>query len=65
MRSEVGHFLGVDHLPSPAIMMAQQTANWPQELTDADLNALHDRYGEVAQPAYRDLTSAEPRPATH
>lgn len=45
---EVGHFLGVDHLPAPAIM-APQTSECPQELTPADREALFLRYGQRVQ----------------
>lgn len=44
---ETGHFLGVGHLPLPAIMAAK-TANCPIELTAADRAALRDRYGARA-----------------
>lgn len=40
---EVGHVLGVPHLPPPAVM-APVLTSCPQELTDADLRALADLY---------------------
>ncbi len=43
---EVGHFLGLDHLPAPAVM-APQTSSCPQQLTAADRDALNERYGTV------------------
>jgi hypothetical protein len=46
---EAGHFLGLDHLPAPAVMAAE-TSTCPTELTDADLAALRARYGERARP---------------
>ena len=47
---ETGHFLGLTHLPSPAIMEAE-TSSCHTELTQADLDALRARYGARAQPA--------------
>lgn len=44
---EAGHFLGVPHLESPAVM-APATSECPQELTDADREALHELYGDAA-----------------
>ena len=44
---EVGHLLGLQHLPPPAIMAAQ-TSGCPTELTPADRQALRDRYGARA-----------------
>ena len=44
---EVGHFLGLSHLPAPAIMAAQ-TSGCPTELTDADRASLRERYGARA-----------------
>ncbi len=41
---ETGHFLGLEHLPAPAVMAAE-TSSCPQELTPADRAALVDRYG--------------------
>lgn len=41
---EVGHFLGVGHLPAPAIMAAR-TTGCPAELTEADRQSLSERYG--------------------
>jgi hypothetical protein len=46
---EAGHFLGLDHLPAPAVMAAE-TSTCPTELTDADLTALRARYGLRAHP---------------
>lgn len=46
---EVGHFLGLEHLPPPAVMAAE-TSTCIEELTDADRDALLARYGPVAQP---------------
>lgn len=46
---EVGHFLGLNHLPSPSIMQAE-TSSCPTALTAADLEALRARYGARAQP---------------
>jgi hypothetical protein len=40
---EVGHFLGIGHLPAPAVMAAVNTA-CPQELTAADREALAELY---------------------
>ena len=47
MLHEVGHFLGLQHLPSPAIMAAR-TSGCPTELTAADRQALRVRYGARA-----------------
>ncbi len=47
---ETGHFLGLNHLPAPAIMEAE-TSSCPQQLTQADIAALRARYGDRAQPA--------------
>lgn len=47
---EAGHFLGLNHLPSPAIMEAE-TSSCPTRLTDADLESLRQRYGARAEPA--------------
>ncbi len=47
MLHEVGHFLGVAHLPAPAVMAAQ-TSGCPGELTEADRAALRERYGARA-----------------
>ena len=44
---EVGHFLGVQHL-APGTIMAARTTGCPTELTDADRQALRDRYGARA-----------------
>jgi hypothetical protein len=44
---EVGHFLGLGHLP-PGTIMAEQTSGCPTELTQADRQALRDRYGARA-----------------
>ena len=44
---EVGHFLGLGHLPSPAIMAAR-ASGCPTEITAADQQALRDRYGARA-----------------
>lgn len=41
---ETGHFLGVPHLESPAVM-APATTECPQELTEADRDALAELYG--------------------
>ena len=41
---ETGHFLGLDHLPAPAVMAAE-TSSCPQALTAADHAALVQRYG--------------------
>lgn len=41
---ETGHFLGVPHLESPAVMVPAAT-ECPQELTDADRTALDGLYG--------------------
>jgi hypothetical protein len=41
---ETGHFLGLEHLPAPAVMAAE-TSSCPQILTDADRAALAARYG--------------------
>ncbi len=41
---ETGHFLGLPHLDSPALM-APASAGCPQELTDADREALNLLYG--------------------
>lgn len=46
---EVGHFLGLEHLPAPAVMAAE-TSTCLDTLTDADRAALLARYGPVAQP---------------
>ena len=47
---EVGHFLGLEHLPPPAVMAAE-TTTCLTALTDADIEAIRARYGAVAQPA--------------
>ena len=44
---EVGHFLGLEHLPEPAVMAAE-TSTCPDALTGADVAALRARYGVVA-----------------
>lgn len=41
---ETGHFLGLEHLPPPAVMAAQ-TTSCPEALTRADREALAERYG--------------------
>jgi hypothetical protein len=46
MLHETGHFLGVDHLPAPAVMQAE-TSSCPDTLTDADRAALLERYGAL------------------
>ncbi len=46
---ETGHFLGIEHLPPPAVMAAE-TQDCLQQLTPADIDALRARYGAVAQP---------------
>jgi hypothetical protein len=46
---EIGHLLGLPHLPAPAVMAAV-TTSCPQSLTDADKRALEDRYGPDAPP---------------
>lgn len=50
MLHETGHFLGLEHLPAPAVMAAE-TQGCLQDLTPADIDALRVRYGAVAQPA--------------
>lgn len=47
MLHEVGHFLGLQHLPAPAIMAAE-TSGCPEQLTAADLAELRARYGAYA-----------------
>jgi hypothetical protein len=47
MLHEAGHFLGIGHLPAPAVMTAQ-TSGCPSELTAADRAALRERYGARA-----------------
>lgn len=47
---ETGHFLGLDHLPPPAIMAAE-TSVCLDAPAAADREALLARYGPVAQPA--------------
>ncbi|MHB8376283.1 MAG: hypothetical protein ACYDEB_04935 [Dehalococcoidia bacterium] len=47
---ETGHFLGLGHLPSPAVMQAE-TVSCPTQLTPADIDALLARYGARAHPA--------------
>ena len=44
---ETGHFLGVPHLSSPAVM-APASSDCPSELTDADLAALVELYPALA-----------------
>jgi matrixin len=44
---EIGHLLGLPHLPAPAVMAAV-TTSCPQSLTNADKRALEDRYGPDA-----------------
>lgn len=46
---ETGHFLGIGHLPAPAVMAAE-TSTCATTLTDADIDALRERYGGRAQP---------------
>jgi len=46
---ETGHFLGLEHLPTPAVMAAE-TSDCPTELTAADRAALLMRYGQRAMP---------------
>lgn len=46
---ETGHFLGLDHLPPPAVMQAE-TSGCPTRLTAADRQALLERYGARASP---------------
>ena len=46
---ETGHFLGLEHLPAPAVMAAE-TSDCPTELTAADRGALLMRYGARAMP---------------
>jgi hypothetical protein len=46
MLHETGHFLGLDHLPAPAVMQAE-TSGCPDALTDADRAALLERYGPL------------------
>lgn len=46
---ETGHFLGLEHLPSPSVMEAE-TSGCRTKLTDADRQALLDRYGARAHP---------------
>jgi hypothetical protein len=46
---ETGHFLGLEHLPAPAVMAAE-TSDCPTELTSADRAALLMRYGDRARP---------------
>lgn len=45
---ESGHFLGLDHLPPPAVMAAE-TSTCIQELTEEDRAALAARYGPVVR----------------
>ena len=47
MLHETGHFLGLEHLPAPAVM-APETTTCPDELTDADRGSLLARYGAAA-----------------
>jgi hypothetical protein len=47
---ETGHFLGLDHLPAPAVMAAT-TSVCLDAPTDADREALLARYGPLVQPA--------------
>ena len=44
---EIGHLLGLPHLPAPAVMAAV-TTSCPQALSDSDRRALQDRYGADA-----------------
>jgi hypothetical protein len=46
---ETGHFLGLEHLPSGSVMEAE-TSGCRTKLTDADREALLQRYGERAHP---------------
>jgi len=46
---ETGHFLGLDHLPPPAVMQTE-TSGCPTRLTAADREALLERYGARANP---------------
>jgi hypothetical protein len=46
---ETGHFLGLEHLPAPAVM-ASETSTCLGTLTGADREALRARYGAVVQP---------------
>ena len=49
MLHETGHFLGIEHLPPPAVMAAE-TQDCLQALTPADIAAVRARYGAVAAP---------------
>lgn len=42
---EAGHFLGLQHLPPPALM-SPSTSSCRSDLTEADRQALSDRYGD-------------------
>jgi hypothetical protein len=46
---ETGHFLGLEHLPPPAVMEAE-TSGCRTQLTNGDRQALLQRYGERAHP---------------
>jgi hypothetical protein len=46
MLHELGHFLGLEHLPPPAVMAAE-TSGCPTELTEGDGAALAERYGAL------------------
>ncbi len=46
---ETGHFLGLDHLPPPAVMAAE-TSRCPTQLTATDREAVRERYGSRASP---------------
>lgn len=55
---EVGHLLGLEHLPAPAIMEAE-TSTCILALTDADRDALDARYGLVTgAPVTRSTTES-------
>jgi hypothetical protein len=46
---ETGHFLGIQHLPPPAVMQPE-TSDCPIKLTRADIDELVARYGALATP---------------
>ena len=46
---ETGHFLGIQHLPPPAVMQPE-TSDCPTKLTAADTAEVVARYGDRATP---------------
>jgi hypothetical protein len=56
---EVGHFLGLEHLPAPSIMQAEKSS-CTLALTDSDRTPLAERYGAFASTASDGSRSVTP-----